>query len=85
MDVRETRYAKSGNVHVAYCIRGDDPVAACNSGATQYLPQTLTKEASVPDAGNRKQIDADMLVWRIYGVHDDYLGSRPRDEPNWTS
>jgi hypothetical protein len=26
MDVPETRYAKSGNVHVAYCIRGDGPV-----------------------------------------------------------
>jgi pimeloyl-ACP methyl ester carboxylesterase len=25
MDVPETRYAKSGNVHVAYCIRGDGP------------------------------------------------------------
>ena len=26
MDVPETRYAKSGNVHVAYCIRGEGPV-----------------------------------------------------------
>jgi pimeloyl-ACP methyl ester carboxylesterase len=26
MDVPETRYAKSGNVHIAYCIRGDGPV-----------------------------------------------------------
>ena len=26
MDVPETRYAKSGNIHVAYCIRGDGPV-----------------------------------------------------------
>jgi hypothetical protein len=26
MDVPETRYAKSGNVHVAYCIHGDGSV-----------------------------------------------------------